>query len=432
MTIPVFYDDFTDGKILQRTGKDPWARPLPEWNSVNYADERIITDSNWITSQYTGTNGYLFKVPGLTYCEIRANLNTPSTSSSWKVEFDYKAYQVPWDAQTGIRFHVAPTTGSEYYLTFSQDGHCWMGFGSYSMLGWNAPIQAPSGSNANYFGNKWIHVEWYKLPTHEMVILFNGRPLNYAWTDYTGSPLLIGTPDSGAPEGNTELWDNPTLYNPSVSYSNTFSGIKRVGVYFVYTDVVITNIKVWDDIEHYTFPKNYFLQPELVRIYGIGGKNVKAIRQSDGYYICTNSQNGWYQLHNLPLGTYDVTAFDGTNYASTTVSATSPGSYQRNFTLTSGYTPSTQLITGFVKDIYNNPINNAFIRIDGTQTYSDTNGNYTLSDIEEGRHTLVISKYPYEANSYIIDIIKEQPKIFNILLETSCPQPICDINLTQI
>ena len=47
--IPDFYDDFSDGKIIGRTGTDPWGRPLPEWSGDLDASQGFVASSGWMS-----------------------------------------------------------------------------------------------------------------------------------------------------------------------------------------------------------------------------------------------------------------------------------------------------------------------------------------------------------------------------------------------
>ena len=110
--VPVIWDDFSDNKIAQRTGKGPGGRLLPEWT---------------VRKGKVGFSGGSLKFTG------NATLETPSkvTVGTWKARFRY-----PNDrGKSGVNFQfIQQANGSSVHF-FPFDGHWWVDYWRVSAPG---------------------------------------------------------------------------------------------------------------------------------------------------------------------------------------------------------------------------------------------------------------------------------------------------------
>ncbi|MCK4817999.1 carboxypeptidase regulatory-like domain-containing protein, partial [bacterium] len=164
--IPDIYDDFSDGKYQDRTGTDPWGRPLPEWTveqgSIDASNDYIMAES---------FNSY----------HAILSTSTDITKGTWI--FTYK-YIEGTPSFTGNNYLLGVTT---YYLNPSDgnilrfenpvDGHWWLDFlsnnGRVPHGGYIVNMVGSLIDKNLVGGNAW----------HEVVFIKDENGYIYTWLD---------------------------------------------------------------------------------------------------------------------------------------------------------------------------------------------------------------------------------------------------------
>ena len=201
---PAFYDDFSDGKFMDRTGTDPWGRSLPEWRVALGA----VTD-------FDASNGRLLMTKKEGRCQLEADFHAPG-DEYFKLSFDYRTL-VPETTQDYLKVDIYNSEGDRFEWGRKNDGHHWytLKFADGSTIGLLGVSRAPyipyaSGGDSQD-GTQWTHLDIERHPDHKMYILVDGLRLGGAWAYPTGVP--VGLEWEQAQYGNIELWDNPRLYH---------------------------------------------------------------------------------------------------------------------------------------------------------------------------------------------------------------------------
>lgn len=455
MATPIFYDDFSDGKFRNRTAKDPWGRPLPEWGNISSGSGGYI-DINDVDA----SNGYLTFGGVSSYINISAPNQVISNSQIFKLEFDY--FQPPTSTYSGNGGIGVKGTGGQYYYQVTDDGHSWLTGSGLHLLGWNAPFDGPSGSNGNVWRkDAWNHVEIYRFATHEMLVLLNGQYLENGWST-NGNPIPLGTTDVGESR-NWEIWDNPSLYRGNTSTVNGYlTSMTRISAMlgsYGSKNIGITNIKLWDDPSvvntiqrdpHVsgTGVLTVYLYDNAYPIYQWNAPLRGAIAKlSNGQIKLT--QAGYCSFINLPPGTYTLIS-GGQGYndgliirypfqpKTTSVSITANNVTRTEIGLTrlASYNPLYGTVTGTVTDQKGSPIPNFKVKTAITEAITNIDGQYILSNIPEDKITILFSKPEYECKGIITDIIGNSTKTLDVstygMSSETCPTPICNINITHI
>lgn len=126
---------------------------------------------------------------------------------------------------------------------------------------------------------------------------------------------------------------------------------------------------------------------------------IEGVNVVSGTYTSATNSVGYYQISDVPTGTYNITASKN-GYQSTSKTATviAGQTIQLNFSLTP--LPTTGEITGVViDDSTGNPIEGANVTTNGYYDTTDSNGNYHISNVPPGTYTVTASKNGYESNS---------------------------------
>ncbi len=456
MTIPIFYDDFTDKTLINRISKDPWGRNYPIWkNPTSTAGYPTVEND------FEAINGYLnLKTIGMYYSNIESDI-IGMISPFFKLEFDYMS--LTGTSNIGERINVE-LLGNGYGYGYGRlrDGHAWLtgGFSEWSgsLLGWNAPTTNPSGSGY-HMGKEWHHVEIYRLPNHAMMVLEDGKTCSYGWATSKNIPISIGSPDVG---NNTEIWDNPHIYTPEgINLPDVSAGSFTKIRFGWYNGMVgVTNIKLWeyDDTNPYVKYNN-------VTVPGTGsiaGQILRSDRPSndwrqpitdaiitDGTRVSYSIGNGAgiYSIINIPPGIYDITvtssefttSFEDTNtyfklipttINSVTVTANQTTNLNIIVTIDQSQINGTGTINGTVTDKYSNHVNNANVYINDIITQTDVNGLFSQQTVE-GKFSIIITKPGYIGKEQLCNLIQGTINSYNITLDSLCPPPICNINITQ-
>ncbi len=439
MAKPIFYDDFSDGKFRNRTAKDPWGRYLPEWGNISSGSGGAI-DINDVDA----SNGYLTFNGISSYINISTQNQVISNSQVFKLEFDYfQPITSTYDGYGGLGVVGTNISGgrAQYYYQLSADGHSWLTGSGLHLLGWNAPIWGPSGSNGNVWRkDAWNHVEIYRFATHEMLVLLNGQYLHNGWSN-NGNPIPLGTSDAGK-SNNWEIWDNPSLYRGTTSTTNNYltsmTGISAMLGSYGSQNIALTNIKLWDDPSivntisrdpHIsgTGVLTVYLYDTEYPIYQWNAPLRGAIAKlSNGQIRLT--QAGYCSFINLPPGTYTLTSggqgyndgelirypFQSTT-RSVTITANTVTTVEVGLTRSTSYNPLTGTITGTVVNQNNSPIPDFRVRTATLETVTNVNGQYTLSAIPEDKITILFSKPDYECKGIITDVIGNSTKTLDVV-----------------
>ncbi len=72
------------------------------------------------------------------------------------------------------------------------------------------------------------------------------------------------------------------------------------------------------------------------------------------------------------------------------------------------------------------PVVNAMVTLNGIQTVTDANGNFTLNNVQQGTYTLNVSKNGYDQNSTVFNIGPEQRNLGAIVLRKTPPSQASD------
>jgi len=173
---PVIWDDFSDGKISSRTGKDPWGRPLPEWKVTQgkAPSGRPLSDSK--LEVVDGSVKVTAAAPTLELpCKV--------TVGTWKWRYRY-----PNDAPAGrdrgwnVRF-ITQSNGSSATL-FIADGHWWLDYSAVAEVGGRWPRVLLSHYIINMAGSQIGGLglvdgkDW-----HEVVVARDANGYFYSWLD---------------------------------------------------------------------------------------------------------------------------------------------------------------------------------------------------------------------------------------------------------
>ena len=201
---PAFYDDFSDGKFMNRTGSDPWGRSLPEWRVALGA----VTD-------FDASNGRLLMSKKVGRSQLEADFHSPG-DQYFKMSFDYRTL-VPETTQDYLKVDIYNSEGDHFEWGRKNDGHHWytLKFSDGSSVGLLGVSRAPyipyaSGGDSQD-GAEWTHLDIERHPDHKMYIFVNGLRLKGAWACPTGVP--VGLEWEQTQYSNIELWDNPRLYH---------------------------------------------------------------------------------------------------------------------------------------------------------------------------------------------------------------------------
>jgi len=124
------------------------------------------------------------------------------------------------------------------------------------------------------------------------------------------------------------------------------------------------------------------------------GANVTA----NGHFDLTDA-NGQFNITNVPIGTYDVTASAAGYEASSQVHITVAMGQTTNIDFTLTPTPTTGHITGIVTDASTgNPVVGANVTANGHSVLTGADGSYTL-ELQHGTYTITASADGYEESS---------------------------------
>ncbi|MCK4733587.1 MAG: PKD domain-containing protein, partial [Methanophagales archaeon] len=203
---PTFYDDFSDGKFQDRTGTDPWGRPLPEWKVALGS----VTD-------FDASTGRLRMTRKSGRNQLEADFSALG-DEYFKLSFDYRT-QVPDGAQDYVEVRIYNSAGDYFVWTRKNDGHHWytLYFADGSCIGLLGGSQAPmipyATGSWTYEDMQWHHVDIERHPDHRMYILVDGLRIGSSWASDYGVPADLEWEQTHS--GNIELWDNPRLYHAS-------------------------------------------------------------------------------------------------------------------------------------------------------------------------------------------------------------------------
>ncbi len=118
----------------------------------------------------------------------------------------------------------------------------------------------------------------------------------------------------------------------------------------------------------------------------------------------TTDLNGYYLLENVPAGDQDVTASaDGYDSETATVKVEEDATVTRNFVLQA---TSTYTVSGTVKDTADSPLEGAIVTIEktGQSAITDSEGTFSISDVEKGIYDITASKEGYSSETKCITV----------------------------
>lgn len=146
-----------------------------------------------------------------------------------------------------------------------------------------------------------------------------------------------------------------------------------------------------------------------------GANPIADVSVTDGTRTATTDSNGYYRITNVPDGTYTVTASaSGYHSASQQVTVSGGSIATANFALTKIQNGA---ISGKVIDAATgSPITGATVT-DGVRTATtDSNGNYTISDVPPGTYTVTASAAGYQSASQTVTVQEGQTSTANFAL----------------
>jgi hypothetical protein len=181
-----------------------------------------------------------------------------------------------------------------------------------------------------------------------------------------------------------------------------------------------------------TFTHNFQMPPAVPQVGIITGRVTAKANDSDdilniagavvsiGTLSAVTGENGIYTLPDVPVGTHtlSVTAETYQNY-SAQVTVTSGTSLTHNVLLVSTL-PQTGKVTGTVTDCFTGlPISGAYVSSDSIETYTLTDGTYTINGVAFGTHYIFASAPDYEDYNDQVTVDTHTPVIRDIEMITT-------------
>lgn len=270
----------------------------------------------------------------------------------------------------------------------------------------------------------------------------------YTKTIYlTGDKILnitldIDEPDEGTLQGTVTDTDGNALANVLVSCGDFSTSTDENGEYEIdeipegsYT--VTFTLQDYIPVELYaeitggeTTTLDATLQEDQQPVYGsikgrvvdpqyngISGATVSYEFQGQAGSSTTTDSNGFFTFQNLDPGVYTVSASkDGYDGMSSDVNVTAGEQVEVEITLTPVVTP-TGSIAGTVKDGDGNVLSGVTVSAGGTTTTTDSQGQYTISDLDPGSYTVNFTKDGYNSVVLYADVVSGSTTTLNATLE---------------
>ncbi len=121
----------------------------------------------------------------------------------------------------------------------------------------------------------------------------------------------------------------------------------------------------------------------------------------------TTNTKGYYLIESVPAGEQKVTASADGYYSETaTVTVTEGATVTQNFTLVSIPPAETWTVSGTVRDGAGDALEGTTVTIEGTSqsATTDSEGIYSISDVEEGTYDITASKSGYSSQTETVTV----------------------------
>jgi len=210
--MPVIYDNFSDSKLQNRTGTDPWGRPLPEWT---------IVSGNW-----SATVGDA-RCDAISTGEI--SIPCSVTTGTWRVQYRYLSPGVTAESDGGCYFYYINETNTNHlHLYNPADGHWWFDYWATVPLGskWpRVPMSYPYiNMVGSQFGPKYPQYQIWGTNWHDVVMIRDDQGYVGTWLD----GLFV----QWSREHNTDIIDN-------IKFGISVDGVGTTALAMAFTNIAI-------------------------------------------------------------------------------------------------------------------------------------------------------------------------------------------------